>query len=386
MRPGCGGAAGRHAPGSVAAFFSQLSAPPFRAGVPAPPAATASGAPGTLSSGAPSPAVFLLSRACDAELGAVCNLLRQAGVTAIRLNADELAGARLLADPARRAVWLQGRWLTPTAVWLRHFSAQAIGGEGSPAHELFHRESWTSAAGHLASMATASIGTSRPGILSQLQAAGRNGIAVPRTVVTTDPHQAASLLPGRRLVIKAAHQHFVEPAPGALTGVFPAVVTRDRLALPSPPGIPVVLQEYVEHEAELRVYYVAGEVHGFRVGKQEPADPWLDSGRVTVRAVPLEAAVTHAARQLARAFSLHYGAFDFLIRAGAPVFLEVNPDGDWRWAESRAGVTTVTTAAARMLLGLHRDGLPPAAAGDRRRPGHVDLLAFLAGVPGPGLC
>ncbi len=55
--------------------------------------------------------------------------------------------------------------------------------------------------------------------------------------------------------------------------------------------------------------------------------------------------------------SLRYGAFDFLLSAGTPVFLEVNPDGDWRWAERRTRTTPVTLAVAAMLAALHRAAL-----------------------------
>jgi hypothetical protein len=61
-----------------------------------------------------------------------------------------------------------------------------------------------------------------------------------------------------------------------------------------------------------------------------------------------------------------------------PVFLEVNPDGDWRWAERKSGATVVTPATARMLADLHhqvRQVLPPALGGGVRP---LDLLAFLS--------
>jgi hypothetical protein len=54
------------------------------------------------------------------------------------------------------------------------------------------------------------------------------------------------------------------------------------------------------------------------------------------------------------------------------VFLEVNPDGDWSWAETLSGAAPVTAAAAGMLCDLHRARLP---AG----PGQFSLLGFLAG-------
>jgi hypothetical protein len=81
---------------------------------------------------------------------------------------------------------------------------------------------------------------------------------------------------------------------------------------------------------------------------------------------------------LASALALRFGAFDFLVRDGMPVFLEVNPDGDWRWAERKSRAMVVTLAAARMLTELHyemRQAMPRTV--DRGiQP--LDLLAFLS--------
>ncbi|WP_327674131.1 hypothetical protein [Kitasatospora sp. NBC_00458] len=352
----------------LAAFLAQLP----QAARPSPPGRTVDARP------RPVPAVLLLSRACDSGLERVQALLGAAGVRSARLNADELGAADLLVDPERRTVRLNGRRLTPTVTWIRHFSASAIGSTGEPARTVFLRESWQAAADQLAAVSGTALRATRPGLLAQLELARRHRIAVPRTLLTTDPHRARGEFDCPRLVVKAAHHHFVEPEPGLLNGIFPTVVERDDpSADPGPgPGPPVVVQEYVEHEEELRVYYAAGRLHAFRVAKTAPADPWTAPGRVGVHPVTAPPAVAAATRTLAAAMSLHYGAFDFLVSAGTPVFLEVNPDGDWHWVEQRAGGTPVTTAVAAMLAALHRRALPAR--------GPFDLLGFLsAAQPAP---
>lgn len=290
-----------------------------------------------------------------------------------RLNSDELTGVDLLIDTCRRMVCVDGRWLAPTVVWVRHFCDRAIEGSGSPALDLFLRDSWQAAADQMGTLAPVSIRSPRPGLLEQLMTAQRNNIAVPRTVVTTDPSRARDVIGSSQLVIKSAHEHFIETHPGRLSGVFPLVVGWTGAAGARQPGPPVVVQEYVEHDAELRVYFVQGEVHGFEVTKSTPADPWLAPDRVGASRVDLPPAVVSATRTLAAALSLRYGAFDFLQRAGAPVFLEVNPTGDWLWAETRARAAPVTLAVVRMLSGLHRRRHPAS----RRPSTNPDLLRFL---------
>jgi hypothetical protein len=412
-------------------FSRQLDAPGYVLDVrPDRPQATArreAGRRGKAAAGTPAACVVLLSRSCDADLTAVTGLLGKAGIRVTRINADELESADLLIDPGRRAFLRDGRWLAPTVVWKRHFAARAIEGSAGPAYDMFLRDSWQAVAGQLAAVSPVAIGMRSPGRLEQLLAAQERQIAIPRTVVTTDPAAAADLLRtelpgadllradlpgadltgnGRRLLIKAVDEHFVEASPGRLSGVFPVAVSSGELrraprpgppvpgppvpgppvpGLPVPgppvpgppvPGLPVLVQEYVEHDAELRVYYVDGHVHGFEVGKETAADPWLAPGRVTARLAELPRAVVVAVRALAEDLCLRYGAFDFLVRAGTPVFLEVNTDGDWLWAERRARTAPVTSAVARMLCDLHRRHRPSPAPGNGG-DGTFNLLSFL---------
>ena len=365
-------------PAAPGAFLEQLTRPAFvldlrrapgpRPGpLPEPRAAAPAGQ-------RPRPAVLLLSRARDAEFGEVARLLRRVGVPCFRIDADDLPAAGLRLDPGRGLVHLDGRWVIPAVTWLRHFSARAVEPATGPA-QVFAQDSWAAAADGLAEVSAVTVGFHRPGLVAQLRLAARHGVRVPRTCVSTDPAQLAGQFTGPRVIVKALHRHFVEAAPGLLTGVFPVIMTLAELSAQPPLGVPVVVQEYVEHQAELRVYHVGGQLHGFRIGKRSPADLWLDPARVTAEPVPLSPAVAGAAETLASASGLRYGAFDFLVQAGEPVFLEVNVDGDWRWIEHETGTSPVSEAAAVLLHGLYQAQLP--ATGGRAEP--FSLLNFLAG-------
>jgi hypothetical protein len=360
------------APGGSVPFTGQLSSPAYVLDARPQRARPVRGRTAAVTAGRSSPCVVLLSRSCDAELDAVEDLLGQVGVPFARINADELAGVDLLVDPGNGSVCLNGDWLMPTVTWSRHFSALAIEGSGGPVYDLFLRDSWQAVASQLSTLSGTSIQARRPGPLEQLLLAERHQIAVPRTIITTDAGEAKGALRSSRVVVKAVHQHFVEAVPGRLSGVFPAVMDRNGLTSLPRPGPPVMVQEYVEHDAELRVYYVDGQVYGFEVSKETPADLWLAADRVGVQCVDPPPAVVSATRLLASALSLRYGAFDFLIRTGAPVFLEVNPDGDWRWIETKTRTAQVTSAVAQMLCDLHR------ATPTGRGTNSFDLMAFLS--------
>jgi hypothetical protein len=316
--------------------------------------------------------VMLLSRAHDSELDAVAALLSRASVPHLRINADHLHDDEAFLDPATGQVSLNGRLMAPTVTWIRHFAAAAIPGSGHPVADRFSGESWMAAASLLAAMSGVTIAGGQSSAAVQLRLAAQLGVLVPRTVVTNDLAWAARTIGSRRLVVKAASQHFVEAEPGLLTGLFPAVMDRERLNGRTARGAPVIVQEYVEHDIELRVYHVGGQLESFEVSKASPADPWLAPDQVTARPVATPPGVARDVRRLATAMSLRFAAFDFLLRDGRSTFLEANPDGDWRWLEAKAGQWPVTAAAGRMLSGLHH------ARCSRSAP--INLLAFLSGA------
>lgn len=329
------------------------------------------------------PCVLLVSRAADRELRSVEVLLSKIGIPAARINAETASSAGFLADLDSRTIQLHGHQIRPTVTWVRHFSARAISDRRGAVHQRFLRDSWQAAVVQLAAVSGVLIAAEGPGLMTQLALAAANGIKIPRTVVTTDPVLAKDRLTGTRVVIKALHQHFVEARPGLLSGVFPDLADRSLLRpAPGPARPPVVVQEYVEHDLELRTYYVHGEILGFAVAKDTAADPWLHAERVRVREAEIPAAVLAATRLLAAAMSIEYGAFDFLVKDGAPIFLEANLAGDWCWLEALTGTTPVTMAVVRMLRDLHlRAAGESRPAGDHPRKA-IELTTFLAGRPG----
>jgi hypothetical protein len=326
---------------------------------------------------APVPSVLLLSRRADRELDLVGRSLRAAGVPVTRLDAENAVSAGLVIDLARRTVRAHGRLISPTVTWMRHFTARAMPSRPGSVHRIFTAQSWHALAGQLDALGGASINPREPGLLTQLEVARAQGIAVPRTVVSTEPAAAATLLGSAKVVIKALDQHFVEVRPGRLSGVFAEVTTIDAIAGSASGGYPpVVMQEFIEHESEIRAYYVSGLVSAFAVTKSDPAQLWTDPARVSVAEIEPPPRITEATRRLAATLSLDYGAFDFLIAGGVPVFLEVNVTGDWGWIEAKAGSAPVSAAVATMLKDRH-DQVAAASGGPRRAP--LDPVTFLSG-------
>jgi hypothetical protein len=353
---------------------AQLAAPSYvldlRAAAAA-PAARPRARAGARAAAEPAPGVVLVCREGDAEVRGVAAILAKVAIGALQIDVGRLASLSLAVDLRARTLRAGGTLLSPTVAWIRHFSARAIDAAVQGPRETFLRDSWQALIDQVSAVSGAVIGARCPGQLTQLAIASRLGVAVPRTLVVSDPRLAQEVMTAPRLVIKALHSHFAEVVPGLLAGAFPRVVRRDRLdAVAWRPAVPVVVQEFIEHDRELRCYYVASQIYAFNIRKNAPADPWLDPDRVLVEPCEPPETVRAAVIGIAEALGLRYGAFDFLLGSGPPIFLEVNPDGDWRWIEEKTGQAPVTLAVARLVADLHAGHAPGA---DR-----LDLIRFLA--------
>jgi hypothetical protein len=328
----------------------------------------------------PRPAVLLITRIADRELDLAGQRLGAAGIPVVRLNAETAGLAGLVIDLDRAAVRISGKWISPTVTWVRHFTARAMPEQPGPVRRVFAGQSWHAIAAQLGAVSGMALPPPGLGLLDQLACARRTGVVAPRTVVTSDPGSARGIIGPGRVIVKSLSGHFVEASPGLLTGVFPQVTDADAADAPGGAiGLPVVVQEYVDHEQEIRAYYVDGAVIAFAIGKDNPAQPWLAPELVTAERIDPPDAISAAVRTLATAMSLHYGAFDFLLADGVPVFLEVNLNGDWCWLETRISAAPVTEAVAGMLARFHRDAL--ARLGDGRAD-RLDPVRFLTGGRG----
>jgi hypothetical protein len=343
-----------------------------------PPAASRRAASPASGQADAAPRVVLASRAADVALDAVASLLGKVSIDCVRLDADRLGSVRITADPSTCTLQVGRDRITPTVTWARHFEGRSIDPSPGGAHGLFLQDSWQALMAGLATVSRSFITSESPGVLAQLSLASRLGVAVPRTVVSNDPKSAKDIIRSPRVVVKALQSHFVEAKPGLLAGIFPEVMEQCCLDVPQqPPWPPVIVQEFVEHERELRVYFIGGETYSYSIAKTSPADIWLDSSLVTVLETDTPPEFAAAATRIATAMGLEYGAFDFLVKKGEPVFLEVNPDGDWSWIEDRTEQPTITRAVARMLRDLYISNLP-AEIRKSGALGSLDLLRFLS--------
>ena len=185
----------------------------------------------------------------------------------------------------------------------------------------------------------------------QLAAAEAAGLAVPPTLVTSDPDRARAFveaLRGGRVVHKALHATAVDWHPTRfLEGRDLDNLAAIRLA-------PAILQAYVPG-VDLRVIAVGDRLFAAGIDASATASPQdfrtvYDDCRVAP--VELPGPVAAGLRRLMASLGLAYGAIDLRRRPdGQHLFLEVNPSGLWRFVEDRTG-QPISRAIAEHLAGL----------------------------------
>jgi hypothetical protein len=191
----------------------------------------------------------------------------------------------------------------------------------------------------------------------QLPAARSAGLDVPDTLVTSDPDEARAFIDRvglGRVICKAFSATLENWRETRMIGDAEYALL-DQVSV-----APVIFQEFIPAEVDLRISVVGEELFVAAVHSQELDYPldfrlFLQPGpgvRMTPDAVPAE--VENGLLRLLKSVGLRYGAIDMRRTPdGRHVFLEVNPAGQWRFVEEVTG-QPITAAMARLLTDLDR--------------------------------
>lgn len=185
----------------------------------------------------------------------------------------------------------------------------------------------------------------------QLRVAVEVGLAVPRTLVTSDPARARAFVESRsdgETVFKTfscTHEVWRETR----------LVTDDDLAdLEAVRLAPVIFQEYIPAEVDLRITAVDGRFFTAAIHSQStdyPVDFRMSLGQAEVEPDSLPPEVEERLLALLDRLGLVYGAIDMRrTPAGDHVFLEVNTAGEFLFVEELTG-QPIARALAEALAG-----------------------------------
>lgn len=180
----------------------------------------------------------------------------------------------------------------------------------------------------------------------QMLIAQELGFRLPATVASNDKAQLIDFAREHgSIMLKLMNQDFYQTGPREYKGFFANKITVDSLQeFSGTEENPIVLQEYVEKDYEVRYTVVGSEHHVCRIDSQKSAiarDDWrrydIANTPHTTMAPPAE--IRSRVAEFMNRLEIHFGAFDFIVTpSGEWYFLEVNPMGQWLWIEDLTGL------------------------------------------------
>jgi MvdC family ATP-grasp ribosomal peptide maturase len=191
----------------------------------------------------------------------------------------------------------------------------------------------------------------------QLRIAAHCGLSVPRTLVTNDPTEARQFFAETegRMVAKLLRPLTVSMNAAPLFVYTSQVREEDLACAETLRHSPMVFQELIPKERELRIAWVAGEAFtgaldasGTSRGQTDWRRAAPEECRWQTAELPVE--VSRGLQGLMSELGLVFGAIDLICTpSGEHVFLEVNPSGEWGMLERDLGLP-IADAIARALL------------------------------------
>lgn len=191
----------------------------------------------------------------------------------------------------------------------------------------------------------------------QLAAARASGLAVPPTLVTNRPEAARAFWHARGGDVVAK---MLTPYSMSMNADTPFVYTSrvgeaDLDALDGLRVSPMVFQQRVAKAHELRVIVVGDRAFAGRIDAKgtEGDTDWRKAsvGDVSWQPATLDDDLSRRLCAVVRRLGLVYGAADVIVTPdGEPVFLEVNPAGEWGMIELYLGAP-IAAALAESLVG-----------------------------------
>jgi glutathione synthase/RimK-type ligase-like ATP-grasp enzyme len=180
--------------------------------------------------------------------------------------------------------------------------------------------------------------------LVQLRAAQQVGLRVPRTLVSQDPEVV------RHFCERGAKQVIVKTVAGSQeTPVMTGFVTPELLVDADISLSPAIYQEYVPGSDHLRVCCFGDEVCSALL--RTDALDWRYPLRAEVRPYRLDDRTAERLVAVITALGLRMGIVDMkLAPDGEPVWLELNPQGQFMFLEGMSRNLTLTRSFTRFLI------------------------------------
>jgi len=192
----------------------------------------------------------------------------------------------------------------------------------------------------------------------QLQLAAKNGLEVPRSLFTNHAEKLREFFYGscNKQMIAKLHGTLSRSMTGS--GAFlptTQVYEADLDRLETLPYCPMIFQELVPKQYELRVIYVAGQIFAGKIDTRASVQgqtDWRAANDITAAwakyTLPYE--VCKCIDSMMQEMGLLFGALDIMRHTdGRYIFLEVNPQGEWGMLQRDLAYPIGETIAAGLV-------------------------------------
>lgn len=231
------------------------------------------------------------------------------------------------------------------AVWWRRPQAPALSGVSDPDVHAFTHNEWQEALNGLWQLIDAPWMNppARDEVAArkalQLRVAAEMGLKTPRTLITSDPDEARRFVEaqgvGKTIFKTFSCTHAIWRETRLVGERELEILDRVRLA-------PVIFQEYIRAEADLRVTVVGDKIFPAAIHAENsdyPVDFRMSLGQARTEPATLPPQLVKRLFSLMRRLGLVYGAIDLRrTPEGEYVFLEVNTAGEFLFVEERTGL------------------------------------------------
>jgi glutathione synthase/RimK-type ligase-like ATP-grasp enzyme len=191
----------------------------------------------------------------------------------------------------------------------------------------------------------------------QLALAAALGLRIPATIVTNCPNDVARFIKDGPSVVKPLRSALLESADGERV-IFTSRIGRVTAeAAQSIEAAPFILQREIAKRFDIRVTVIGERTFATEIDSQankETTVDWRSGSRADLehRIHALPSSVAGQCIALTKVLELRFGAIDLIQdQSGQYWFLEINPNGQWAWIETRTG-QPISSAIADELQGI----------------------------------
>jgi len=190
----------------------------------------------------------------------------------------------------------------------------------------------------------------------QFDEAGRVGFTVPKTLVTARPEEVKEFLRecDGGAILKDINLPYWSSASGSFTSFTKSIDSYTDEYLDAARFAPVLVQERIEKDHEIRAFVVGDQVMAVGIGVDGSSGTATDfrrqRGSVSLWREELPLQESERCISLARRYSLGYAAIDLAqTKQGEYVFFEMGATSSWTWVQARSGLRVTDTIADHLI-------------------------------------